>query len=285
MNTHLAGVIPVAGQALDFNMPWHDALMPIGPDYLMVERSVLECAYAGCNTIWIVCNDDVQPLIRHRIGEVVQDPVYVNRNYEKRRKEHKRPIRIYYVPINPRDVNKRDCLSWSVIHGAETAKKISSSLSTWLTPQKFYVSWPYGYYDPSILRQERDTLRSSADLYLSTKNGGVEEGFYSGFSFSLDYLEQLKEQVYLKSTGLRSQENNGEKLPLKERFSYRFFSLKDVFDGLDFKKHKVRVLENYFSLDSWQSYCEFLSQNQDVQRPHKIIFSYKEWNEIGFDEE
>ena len=28
---------------------------------------------AGCRTIWIVCNDDMQPLIRYRLGDYVYD--------------------------------------------------------------------------------------------------------------------------------------------------------------------------------------------------------------------
>ena len=71
---HLAGIIPVSGVKSDFNMPWHESLMPIAPGYLAVERAVVECAYAGCDTIWIVCGDDVEPLIRYQVGEVVQDP-------------------------------------------------------------------------------------------------------------------------------------------------------------------------------------------------------------------
>ena len=27
---NLAGIIPVAGQSLDYNFPWHDSLAPIG---------------------------------------------------------------------------------------------------------------------------------------------------------------------------------------------------------------------------------------------------------------
>ena len=50
---HLAGIIPVAGQPLDFDLPWHDSCAPIAPDYLAVERAIVECAYAGCETIWI----------------------------------------------------------------------------------------------------------------------------------------------------------------------------------------------------------------------------------------
>ena len=70
---HLAGIVPVAGQRLDFNLPWHDSCVPIASDYLAVERAVVECAYAGCETIWIVCHDDMQPLIRNRIGEIIED--------------------------------------------------------------------------------------------------------------------------------------------------------------------------------------------------------------------
>ena len=39
---HLAGIVPVAGQSLDFDMPWHDSMMPIARDYLAEERPVLE---------------------------------------------------------------------------------------------------------------------------------------------------------------------------------------------------------------------------------------------------
>ena len=95
MSFHLAGIIPVAGQPLDFNMPWHDCLMPIGKDYLAVERSVVECAYAGCETIWIVCRKSVQPLLRHRLGDWVQDPVWAYRSREYNKTAHEKRIPIY----------------------------------------------------------------------------------------------------------------------------------------------------------------------------------------------
>ena len=72
MKKHVAGIIPVAGLKSDFDLPWHPSLMPIAPNYLAVERAVAECAYAGCNTIWVVCNDDVTPLVRHQVGEKVR---------------------------------------------------------------------------------------------------------------------------------------------------------------------------------------------------------------------
>ena len=99
---HLVGVIPVAGFEGDFGFPWHDCLQPIAQNYLAIERSVVECAFAGADTIWIVCNDDMQPLIRHRIGEYVQDPVWLYRSYEKHPSENQKPIPIFYVPIHPK---------------------------------------------------------------------------------------------------------------------------------------------------------------------------------------
>ena len=76
---HLAGVVPIAGPPMGLNFPWHDCCMPIAQNYLAIERAVVECAYAGCETIWIVCNDDVHPLVRHRLGEYINDPVWAIR--------------------------------------------------------------------------------------------------------------------------------------------------------------------------------------------------------------
>ncbi len=75
-NFHLTGIIPIAGQSLDFGMPFPDSMMPVAPNYTMLEAAVVECAFAGCDTIWIVCNDDVAPIVRYRIGDYIQDPLY-----------------------------------------------------------------------------------------------------------------------------------------------------------------------------------------------------------------
>ena len=285
MSFHLAGIIPVAGQQLDFNMPWHDALMPLAPDYLMVERSVMECAYAGCETIWIVCDDRTQPLIRYKIGEMVQDPVWLSRTYEIKKKDFQKPIRIYYVPIFASDVNKRDCLSWSVIHGSSVALKISRGLSKWLAPSKFYVSWPYGYYDPSTLRAYRETISSSKDVYLAHNELGVKDDEYLGFSFGPETLRKLKLDVREKSTGLWKDKDKKERLSLEDRFSYRKFSLRDVFNDVDFEEQVIINIDDYYRIDSWEGYCDFISSDVEVKKPSKYLLSYKEWNGMGVEDE
>jgi len=282
---HLAGIIPVAGQPLDFNMPWHDCLAPIAQDYLAIERCVVECAAAGCETIWIVCNDDMQPLIRYRLGEYVQDPVWVLRNFEYNKSDHKKPIPIYYVPIHPRDRNKRDCLSWSVLYGAWTAKRITSGLSTLLAATQYYVSFPYGVYDPYIVRPHRKQISSEQPFFLSNNGKTVIDGEYLGCTFDNETYAKLVSEVREKSTGLYRDEERKEKLSIDERFSYRFFSVKDVFESLILGDSKTTEVPNYYNIDSWQKYCCYLGSCEDkLKRPGKSILNYKEWSGVGIDE-
>ena len=283
MKKHLAGIIPVSGLKSDFNMPWHESLMPIGPNYLAVERSVLEGAYAGCNTIWIVCNDDVTPLIRYQVGEMIQDPVYNYRHFEHSKKEFKRPIRIYYVPIKIRDINKRDNLAWSAIHGAKTANKILRNLSIHLAPDKFWLSWPYGYYKPSLTRDLRKKIISS-NLALSYNKETIKDNLYLGLTLTIEQINQLVKESTTRSTGYwKDPDARSEPHPLKERYSYKNFDLSEVFQTLNFKKYDKVEVEEYYNLDSWANYCSFLSNNNSLYKS-KLLNS-TEWNELGYDDE
>ena len=283
MKKQIAGIVPVSGLKSDFNMPWHESLMPIGPNYLAVERAVAECAYAGCNTIWIVCNDDVTPLIRYQIGEKIQDPVYNYRHFERNKNDVKRPIRIYYVPTAIRDINKRDNLAWSVIYGSKVADKILSRVSTHTRPDRFYIAWPYGYYPPWILREHRKTI-SEGDFLLSHNEQTVRDNMYLGFTLTLEQIKQLISEVNVKSTGLwKDPGTRKEKYSLEERFSYRNFDLKQVFDTIDLSTYNKFEVEKYFPLDCWENYCNFLKDNINIKKPSMLLYS--EWNEMGVDSE
>ncbi len=262
-------------------MPWHESLMPLAPNYLSVERSVAECAYAGCSTIWIVCNDDVQPLIRYQVGEKIEDPVYANRHFESNRDEHRRMIRIYYVPIHPRDLGKRDCLSWGAIHGAGTALKVAGALSKWTRPDIFYVSWPYGYYSPDAIQAHRRTIYEKG-VILNHDGQSIVDNKYLGMTLLPEHIEQLVGEVRDKSTGLWLDSFRTVKLSKDERYSYRNFSPSEVFDTLDFSAHEKIEISDYKSIDSWANYCSFLGKSNNVIKPS--LLGYKEWNEISFDE-
>ena len=283
LKKHTAGIIPVAGLKTDFDMPWHESLMPIGPNYLAVERAVAECAYAGCDSIWIVCDDSVSPLIRYQVGEKIQDPVYNYRHYEFDKNAVKKPIRIYYVPIAIKDINKRDNLAWSAIFGVQTANKILGSLSAHLKPDKFFITWPYGYCDPWIMREHRKTMLEN-QIVVTHEGESVKDNKYLSFTLTSKQVDKLIEESITTSSGLWAQTDHGkEKLSIEQRYSYRNYDLKKVFNSLDFSSYTIIEIEKYVPIDCWSSYCKFVSNNQELRKPK--ILQYSEWNEIGVDNE
>jgi hypothetical protein len=73
---HMAGIIPVAGLETDFNQQLPEVMMPVDAGFTAIQKSVYECAMVGCQTIWIVANNDLAPIIRNTVGEWIYDPVY-----------------------------------------------------------------------------------------------------------------------------------------------------------------------------------------------------------------
>ena len=280
MKKHMAGVVPVSGIESDFNMPWHDCLMPIAPSYLAVERSIAECAMAGCDSIWVVCADDVTPLIRHQVGEKIQDPVYNYRYFDFDKRASQKPIRIYYVPLSIKDLNKRDNLAWSAIHGCKVSDRILSSISQHTRPDKFYISWPYGYYDPATIREHRRDI-SKGNIALASEGCTVKDNVYTSLTLTMRQVERLVEESITTSSGLWD-EARKKRLSLEERYSYKRYDLKKVFNSLDFSNYKIVELDEYHPLDCWGNYCKFLSESKNIKKPK--ILNYSEWNEIGIDD-
>jgi len=276
---HLAGIVPVAGQPLDYNLPWHDSLMPVGYNYLAVEHAIQECAMAGCETIWIVCHNDMQPLIRHRIGEWIFDPaqpttgIFAN-TYERR-------IPVFYVPIHPKDRYKRDCLGWSVLYGALTAYSISKRLSKWVIPDKYYAAFPYGIYSLDIVRENRSKFSSNKTYCLTHDGKSIKTGHHLGFTFDAEDFIKCRRIIRKESTHAWTAE--GKRIPLKERYSARHFPLDKVFKGAIIDG-EIEI-SWHCEVDSWDSYVAYLSskESKEITRPEKL--KYNEWNPIGQDRE
>lgn len=294
---HLAGIIPLAGQPLEFDFPWDDCLMPLAPNYLAVERAVLECASAGCETIWVVCPSDAQPLIKHRIGEAVQDPVWISRKHDKFPSNSKKEIPIYYVEVHPKDQVRRNSIPWSILHGAKIAKNVCSSLSKWLAPDKFYVSFPHGVYPSQHLRRYREQISNKGNFFVLTDKGdSVLEGEPIGFAFDCEDLGELIKYFWNKQTGMYDSSQPIEErkhgkyitkiLPLEKRYSGRWFKVEDIFHKLNLQKETLKVeMEWYYNISNWEGYCNFLSSEhrEKMKCPKLPFLRARKWNKIGED--
>lgn len=288
---HLAGIVPIAGFESDFGFPWHDCLQPLASDYVAAEAAVVEAAFAGCETIWIVCNDDMQPLIRHRLGDYVQDPVWIHRGYKKYPKEHRKRIPIFYVPIHPKDYMQRDCYAWSILHGATTAWRIAKTLSKWVVPRKYYVSFPYGIYPPETIREHRSTISSDKNFYLSYGGRTFKDGEYLGFSFGEEDYKMFRDVIRTGTgkivPGTFSYGEEKKFLPTKQKYSARHFSLDKVFKDAKMDTAVGVELPWYYPIDNWENLTTFLGSDERkvVERPHEAFLKYKELNPIGVDNE
>ena len=271
-------------------MPYPDPLLPVGTSYTMIEAAVVEAAHAGCNTIWIICNDDVSPIIRHRVGDYIQDPLHFYNKYEYRMKDRRIRIPIFWVPIHPKDRDKRDCLSWSVIQGALTAVKVSDRISKWFIPDKYYVSFPYGIFDPRPISKLRKQIKTKNNFYVRSQGKTVKDNYYTSFTFGKEEFITYRRNIR-KGTGAYTSDVVDErgiprsKLPLEERWSARFFQLKDVFQGVSHEDANFYEANDFYNLGSWEDYRRYIKSDlsSNIVRPSKEFFSYKEFNRIAVD--
>ena len=281
---HLAGIVPVADQPRDFCMPWHDSMMPIAPNFLAVENAGINCATAGCETIWIVCHMDMQSLIRHRVGDWIEDPVFIGR-MNKYPSEARKQIPIFYVPIHPKDRDKRDCLGWSALYGALSSYSISKKISKWVIPDRYYISFPYGIFDLEHVRKIRKKISNKNNFYLSYQGKTVKDGLHLSFTFSGEDFRRFRKElrddamtIYIKGTK--------EKIPVSERYSARYFSLDKVFkSAIIGEDDQVKEIDWFYDIGDWEGYRKYLASDHSEQVRKPSYYKYKEWNPMGHEEE
>ena len=166
---NLSGIIPISGRDNMLGMPWPDCLQYLAPEIPAVLKSVYECALVGCSTIWVVCNDHCLPTVREVLGDYVLDPqIYDSWNFKKIPHLSKEYIPIFYTPVPQKDRFRRDSLGWSVLQGSLTSFLVSNKISKWTRPTGYFVSFPYGLYDPFCLKAHRAMdlrLKISSSLF------------------------------------------------------------------------------------------------------------------------
>ena len=261
---NVAGIIPLAGSRRVFDFPWPDYLQPLREGFLAVERSVYECAYAGCDSIWIVCNDDVAPLLKKRLGDYVMNPRYFQeKDFVKRRDYHEKWTPIFYTPVSQKDRDRRDSLAWSIIHGSLTSFVISNKMSQWCRPTKYFVSFPQGIYHPALVIKYKDAIRGPKSFFLSTGGETVRNKRYVGFTFFPDDWPKFKHNAKSLCTG------GDKQLPIQERWSSKDISLDKMFDLDIIIMDKVVEVEEYYDLDSWENLRDYYKSDMKIPRPSK----------------
>lgn len=269
---HLAGIVPVANLATDFDLPTPEVIMPVSSGWTAIQKSVFECAMAGCNTIWIVANDDLAPVVRKVVGDWIYDPVYLS-GYSNFSSEQRKEIPIYYVQINPKDRDRRDSYGWSALYGAYSAWKVAHKISQWLTPDKYYVSFPMAAYDVHRVRDYRKLINHrDNNFFLSYDGETVKNNKPIAFTFTGEDFKQCRRSVNKLTTReylppSPDSQYPSRKLPLSERWSARHFDLQTVFQKVNTENSTTLDVDWYYDISKWEEYRRFLGSSFSIKMP------------------
>ena len=274
MSLHLSGIIPIANYETDLNVSFPELLIPVADGFNLIQKSVHECAMAGCNTIWIVANDDMAPIIRKTIGDWVYDPVYYKRDMESKfYSQLRKEVPIYYVGIKPKDQDKRDSYGWSILEGIHAAYMTSLKISKWLTPEKYYISFPFGVFDIYFIRKHRKLIRDKTkNLFFKYNGQSVADNKYLPFTMTGEDFKLCRRAINKKTTRgylppLPDQQYPSQKLPLQERWSARHFTLSDIYKPLIGMPHESVDLKWHYNICDWQSYVDYISSDNLLDKP------------------
>ena len=256
----MPAVIPVAGMKVEFGMEWDSSLIPVGPGYTALEASVYECLHAGCTSIWIVVNDDVAPLLRHRLGEYATDIDSINRGTFVTYGSGKHlEVPIYYVPIHPKHRDKVDNYAWSVIWGCNVAYWIQTMFSRWVRPDQYYISFPMGMMDPKEVLKHRSLLRKNTPFYFSYDGKTVKDGLPLSFVINPEEWRRAKHTITTNSSVWKAPDEGmpTEKLLPEERLISLSYGLEDVFGGGP--AGTKQEMNSFYDLTTWEGYGKFIS--------------------------
>lgn len=274
---HLAGIIPVAGLTTDFDIDTPEILMPVEAGFTAIQKAVFECSIAGCQTIWIVANSDLAPMVRKRIGEWVYDPVYLNRRQYGENSENRREIPIYYVPIHPKDIGRRDSYGWSILAGIYAAWRTANHISKWVVPEKYFIAFPMSAYNVYDLRQHRREISDPSNNFLMKHDGHtvVDDVPLCFTMLGQDYIH-CRRHVNKETTKEFYNTEEGEqypskRLPLEERWSAKNFDLSVVFNKLNTADAHIYEPEWFFDLSTWEGYRSYLASDKIIKKPSEFL--------------
>ncbi len=257
MKNKPVGIVATNTYQIDYSMPWHPSMQRVAEDLTAIEKSVMECALAGCSSIWICCDETMQPLVKERLGDYVRDPVILEKsNFTRFPEDNRVNIPIYFYLTHPKDRDKRPGPLWDIINAALAIYHFSFKFSRWLSPDKYYISFCYGLYDFSKIRKFRKSFTDSVSQVLEFNGKTMFDGLLLGGCLTGDDIKKII--VYLKS----------------KKFDKNTIL---TFEDLQLTGQEIKIpIDEYYSCISWQNYIEYIqNKNFEFSYNREIFFNIK----------
>ena len=118
----------------------------------------------------------------------------------------------------------------------------------------------------------------------------VQDNIHTSFTFGKDEFLVYRRNVR-KGTGrvkkltVKDGTYTREDLPIEERWSARFFELKDVFEGIPTDSANKLDVKTFHDVSTWEGYLNLMSSDfaRNISRPPRDMFKYKEFNRVAID--
>ena len=245
---NVVAIIPITDQKTDYRFPWHPTLQPVGKSYTAIQKVIAQACFMGVSSVWLVCNKNMQPLIKKVVGERLRHPS----TYYLEKRDKKHPVPIYYVPVHIRDRHKAACPSWSVLHGCLEAYEISGLISKWTLPDRFLVFDPYlmcDYYDAIYEKKHvKQAINFSYKSEGKTYKDGVNVPFTLSYGDCIEAKEKYDELAY-EFYEENSMVEGSIKIPLDKIFN-------SVKIDRDFEIGKT------YDIRKWEGYMEYMRSDR-----------------------
>jgi hypothetical protein len=200
-----------------------------------------------------VCDESIAPLLKKVCGDFVLNLAQHERaKFAKFPQENRTSIPIFYVPISYKNMNKQG-LGASIIDGVNACFTVSDKMSKWITPYRYYISMPYGVYNPRV-KESRSLIKENESFFFTHQGKSVQTGDHLGFSFS---IRQFKHCSYLfKRIDVSSN-----------------YTLDLVFGDDIMNENSCSIeLDSYNDISSWDGYREMLINPLEIGTDWRYCF-------------
>lgn len=278
--SHMVGIIPIQNGPANDGLPWPNALTPLYRNYTALHRSILECAIAGCSSIWVITEKKYIPLMKSVVGNFIQDPILSDLPVEYKA-NFSISIPIWYISIPVRDIGRRDCYARSILAGAEYSIRVASKLSDRFVPDKFYVSFPHSVYSAWSVQPHRKAIKSNnKNFYIAYEGKTIKDGTECGFTFFLDDYHRFRKDFKSKDIGTFAGDTYEElyKLPVDQRNTGSRLTLDEVFHSATLEGAVVHERKEVYNISTWEGYVKYMSSPRFYKMPKKV--KYFHYNKI-----
>lgn len=275
---HTVGIVAIEDwQKNDFEFWWPAYSLPLSDNLTLLERSVIECIWAGCESVWVVARDSSMPFVEELLPEYILDPYDAYNLHQHGKQINKATkIPIFRLRVNLKSHKRREYQSWHILGAAKKISRLHGDRSKWFRPDRFYVSFPQGVYNPNIAKiiryQVHKELKREENIFLNHNNNSVQNNKYLGFTFNMADFKECREKIWDMGTPRNWSElyRNSEKMNIGNIFS-------------EAKKHKTQEIDKYFPITDWKEYIH-MCKNQPgglVGMPERIYKRERKWDPIS----